>query len=282
MFRLARVALVFAALVGATPAEAAPRAPAVQVTTDQFSKEVAFVGPIGAVNPFGGTSRLWRIRSWLNKETKAVSHQLYVDIGYIGSWRWYGMAADDQANSLEVIRIGSNVGSCRGGCSLSETVGIALDDALLRSRASTGFQIKLSAQSGASFIIDVSAGQIAAQLNAIDTYLGVASAPNPSAAVAAIPGATLGADFGASFDDVPGLTNAILGRTGGALVHGVKADSVAARAGIKWADVLIEFDGQPIADAADLKRRIDAIAPGSRVSGKLVRGRKVIEFAAQF
>lgn len=282
MFRLARVALVFAALATAAPAEAAPRAPAVQVTTDQFSKEVAFVGPIGAVNPFGGTSRIWRLRSWLNKETKAVSHQLYVDIRYIGSWRWYSAAADDQANSLEVIRIHSNVGSCRGGCSLSETVGIALDDDLLRSRASTGFQLKLSAQSGASFIIDVSADQIATQLNAIDTYSGVASAPNPSAAATAIPGSTLGADFGASFDNVPGLTNAILGRTGGALVHGIKADSVAQRAGIKWADVLIEFDGQPIVDAADLERRLAAVEPGREVSGKLIRGRKVIEFVARF
>lgn len=282
MIRLACMALMFAAFATAAPAEAAPRAPAVQVTTDQFSKEVAFVGPIGAVNPFGGTSRIWRLRSWLNKETKVVSHQLYVDIGHVGSWRWYSIAADDQANTLEVLRIHSNVGSCRGGCSLSETVGITLADDLLRSRSSTGFQIKLSAQSGASFIIDVSAEQIGAQLNAIDTYLGVASAPNPSAAVAATPGATLGADFGASFDNVPSLTNAILGRTGGALVHWIKADSVAGRAGIKWADVLIEFDGKSIIDAADLQRRIDAVAPGSRVSGKLVRARKVIEFTAQF
>lgn len=284
MFRLAFVAalLAAAALASAGPTVAAPRAQTVQVTTDQFSKDVAFVGPIGAVNPFGGTSRIWRIRSWLNKETKVVSHQLYVDISYIGSWRWYGAAADDQANALEVIRIGSNVGSCRGGCSMSETVGITLDDSLLRSRAQTGFQIKLSAQSGASFIIDISAGQIAAQLNSIDTYLGVATAPNPSAAVGAVPGATLGADFGASFDNVPGFTNAILGRTGGALVHWVKGDSVAARAGLKWADVIIEFDGQPLADAADLQRRLDAVAPGRRVPGKLVRGRKVIEFVAQF
>ncbi len=282
MFRLAIVAALAASLLSADPAAAASRAPAVQITTDQFSKDVTFVGPIGAVNPFGGTSRIWHIRSWLNKETKAVTHQLYVDIGYVGGLRWYGTAADDRANTLEVIRIGSNVGSCRGGCSMSETVGITLDDALLRSRAQTGFQIKLSAQSGDSLIIDILPDQIAAQLNAVDTYLGVAAAPNPSAAVAAIPGATLGADFGASFDDVPGLTNRILGRSGGALVTWVKGDSGAARAGVKWADVLIEFDGQPIASAAELQRHIDAIAPGHRVSGKLIRGRKLVEFTVQF
>lgn len=276
--------LLVAAVLTASgePAAAAPRAPEVQVTTDQFSKDVTFLGPQQIINPFGGTIRSYRLRSWVNKETKAVEHQLYVEISYIGSWRWYSTAADDTAQDLPVTRIGSNVSSCSFGCSLSETVGVALSDEALRRRAASGMQIKISARSGDGLIIDLPAPQIGLQLTAIDRYLGVSTAADPAAAVIATPGATLGADLGADFDEVPNYARNPFTRTGGALVTWVKRDSVAARAGIKWADVIVEFGGEPVSGADDLRSRVAATAPGSEVSVKVVRGRKPILLVGRF
>jgi len=269
-------------LTSGVPADAAPRAPEVQVTTDQFSRDVTFLGPPQIINPFGGTIRSYRLRSWVNKETKAVEHQLYVEISYIGSWRWYVAAADDTAQELTVRQIASNVSSCSFGCSLSETVGIALSDETLRRRAATGMQIKISSRSGDALIIDLSAVQIGLQLSAIDRYLGVSASSDPTAAVLATPGATLGADLGAEFDDLPAYArNPVIG-TGGALVTWVKRDSVAARAGIHWADVIVEFGGEPVLGADDLRTKIAATQPGAEVPMKVVRGRKPIALIGQF
>jgi hypothetical protein len=264
-------------------AMAAPRVPTVQVTTDQFSKDVKFFGPLEGVNPFGGTSRLYRLRTWVNKETKTIEHQLYVDVSYIGGWRWYQTAADETAQDLKVLAISSNVSSCSTfGCSLSETVGIDIDDATLRVHASGGLRVKLNAKSGDSLIIELSATQVRLQVEAVDRYLGVAAAPDPTAAVAAVPGATLGADLGADFDDIPGYARSKFTREGGALLTWVKRDSVAARAGMKWADAIVGFGGAAVIDAEDLSRKIAAVPPGTAVAVKVVRARKELDLTARF
>lgn len=166
----AAVAVAVAALIGPTAVAASP--PTVQIAGDKFSKEITFVGPAADVNPFGGTTRTWRIRSWLNRDTKTVAHQLYVEINYIGGWRWYSIAANDNAETMPVVKIASQVGSCLGGCIMYETVGIELPTALLRARATTGFQVKLTAQSGDTLVLDVKPNMIGPQLQAIDGYTG--------------------------------------------------------------------------------------------------------------
>ena len=141
------------------------------IEDDQFSKNVVINGAEVYVNPFGGTFRSWFIRSWVDKKTHAVSHQLYVDISYIGQWEFFSFAADDTAKTLDVTKINSKVGDCFGGCSLSETIGISLDDSILRSRVTNGYQIKVSAKSGDSLILPISPEQIRLQMAAVDQYL---------------------------------------------------------------------------------------------------------------
>lgn len=140
------------------------------VADDQFSQVATVTGAELYVNPFGGTFRSWLIRSFIDKKTGNVTHQLYVDISYIGDWQYYYMAADDTAKTLDVTRIASHVGDCYGGCSLSETIGISLDDATLRTHQNSGYTLKISAKSGASLIIEISSEQIKLQLAAIDNY----------------------------------------------------------------------------------------------------------------
>ena len=54
-------------------------------------------------------------------------------------------------------------------------------------------------------------------------------------------------------------------RQKGALVNSVESGTPAAKAGLRSGDVLVSVNGQPLADARDLSRRIAGIKPGSKV-----------------
>jgi serine protease Do len=70
----------------------------------------------------------------------------------------------------------------------------------------------------------------------------------------------------------PGLAQAFkAGTTNGALVSGVTPGSPADAAGLKSGDIIIEFDGQPVADANQFKLRVAETIPGTTVSVKIKR-----------
>jgi hypothetical protein len=275
---------IFALAIGGGPAAADD--PTVQVTSDQFESKITLLGSAEAVNPFGGTFRLWRIRSWVDKTTHAVSHQLYVEISYSGGWQYYSFASDDTAKDLNVSKISSNVGSCSGGsCSLSEVVGVELDDATLRARQSGGYPIKLKAQSGDWIILTISPAQIALKMAAVDKYV-----KDPAAAALAVPAgqSPRDAEFGASFSAPFGFDERWTGRAlkvadfheglAGSIIKG----SIAEKAGLRWNDGIYEFDGQQIKSIPDLLEKIRAVPPGKAVDFKVERGRKSITLHAQF
>jgi serine protease Do len=60
----------------------------------------------------------------------------------------------------------------------------------------------------------------------------------------------------------------------GALVAQVVPDSAAARAGIKPGDVILKFNGSPIADSGALSVRVNAMAPGEKTTLDIVRDGK--------
>ncbi len=59
----------------------------------------------------------------------------------------------------------------------------------------------------------------------------------------------------------------------GALVSRVEPGSPASQAGLKAGDVVIEFDGKPIADASDLPTAVAGTRPGAKVALKVWRDR---------
>jgi serine protease Do len=80
--------------------------------------------------------------------------------------------------------------------------------------------------------------------------------------------------LGLSFQDVDAEIVAAFGleNTEGALVNEISPDSPADRAGIRRGDVVIEFNGQPVSDAVDLRRRIALSPIKSDVTLAYVRG----------
>jgi hypothetical protein len=179
--RLVLLPLMAALLAGAASPVLAAKAPVVIVADDKFSKEATLSGPAGFKNPFAGTSRTWFLRSFVDKATHQVTHQLYVDIGYVGSWRWYEAAADDSATGLPVQKVSSQVGGCGGfgGCILDEVVVVAIPGETLATRRATGFEVKLAAKSGDSLVLPITSQMISLQLQAVDGYV-TAAPPAPA------------------------------------------------------------------------------------------------------
>jgi hypothetical protein len=72
-----------------------------KIEDSEFDQSVKVIGLHLFDNPFGGIIKEWFLRSFINKKTKAVSHQLYVQLNYRGEeWHFYTTAADDSATSL--------------------------------------------------------------------------------------------------------------------------------------------------------------------------------------
>jgi hypothetical protein len=257
---------------------------AVTVAGDQFSQVATFSGTKLFDNPFGGVFKEWFIRSFVDKRTGGVSHQLYIHTSYTpflgGSWHFYESGADDTARSLPFVQIDRTVESCSGTtCTYDETFALTLEDSVLRARAATGFAIKVSAHDGASFILQVPPGQIQPQLAAIDDYLRAhqLSSASPSAVVPTPPSqpspvtpgtTTLGnRTLGVKGVPTPSLMAPLLGVPSGKgmWVVSIDVDSMAESAGIKQGDVILSINGTEVNDPNALLRAIAAAPSGQPI-----------------
>ncbi len=162
---------------------AAPR-PAVTIKDDEFSREVEILGMPDDVIVFSGTFRKWRLRSWVDKQTHQVTHQLYVFTIIDGEYQYFRSAADDTARSLPVTVIDRSADCPRYDCAHYETIGVAIDDATLHARADSGIRFKISGRRGEELILPLSPTQIGLQLAAIDRLIQppapAAPAPPPA------------------------------------------------------------------------------------------------------
>jgi PDZ domain len=253
--------LAMAAALSFSTAVSASGAPQVAIKDDKFSAQVLFTGPQGFINPFGGTSRNWFIRSWLNKSDHTATHQLYVATSYLGHWRFWDIAADDHAGSHPVVIIDRTVEDCSGMCSYDETVGVDLDDAFLRANSASGFQIKLTAKSGDELILTVSPDQIQPLLAAIDGYGKPPSRPPGAPADAAAP-------FGVKAQDRPGVLRMLSSCPGtkGAFLLKVIPGGVADRGGLQETDTITSLGDVPISGKADLEAALKTMRAGQLVS----------------
>jgi hypothetical protein len=243
-----------------------------EIQDDAFSRTVTFLGPQHIQNPFGGSYMAWRLRSWMDRSSRAVSHQLYFEIDYDDNGlRRYGSAADNSADPLPVTRIARSSTRCRQ-CRIVEVIGVGLPSAKLASGLSRPYQIKLTSGSGDWVIVPLDPAMIRGQFLAIAAHGGP---PVPGDDQDVSP---LALNFGATL----GTASATAGSAGGAKVEAVADDGVFAAAGGRRGDVLTAIDGAAIGDAQAALPAIAGVPPGRRVRLAILRSGRPIALEAQF
>jgi hypothetical protein len=283
-----RTGAVLIALVVVACAARAPQQQAVEVQDDQFSTQATFIGTEQVDDPIRGSLKEWFIRSFVDKRSGEVTHQLYVHVRYAGERRRYETATDDHATPLPLTRIERRREDCsHGDCEFEEDFGLALGDAVLRNRAGTGFQVKVVAHSGDWIILTIAPGQILPQLAAVDAYRRAHSlmgANDPATAVPAAQGSNPSPGrVGVRFTTTPqSLAPTLkLGPGVGLMVVAVVPGSAADKAGIKAGDVILELDGKPTNAFQDFLGPLQAIPVGMAVRLVLWRANARVEAMVQ-
>lgn len=107
------------------------------------------------------------LRTWKDKETERLTHQLYVSIWYnTGNWRFYYSANHEDGEVAEFTVVDRDA-DCHRGCTYTETVGISLTTEYLKENTLTGFTVRLNSKGGFKNIVTVSPNYVQGHLMAI-------------------------------------------------------------------------------------------------------------------
>jgi hypothetical protein len=262
--KLVAVAGLLLGLAACGPLGSPPRT-TVNVIGDKFSKAIELQG-IPAGNSFDNNGVDWYLRSFVDPQSHATAHQIYVEWFFPGHGTTKYFAADDRARDLPAHQLLKE--SCGRNCGQTDTVAIDIDETTLRSRAANGFQVKLSTNNGAHVILDITPQMIAAQTQAEDRILHPPAGFSTTAAVASANARTPdGKPFlGVAPMDMPfGL---------GVVIARVDRNTPAEAAGLKEGDTVLSYNGHPIDKAQQLLDQILLTKPGSVVPVEVERGGK--------
>ena len=138
----------------------------VKVKTDEFEPTINIYGIEHSVDD--NLLNRYFIRSFIDKVSKVVSHQIYVNYSYKGEWHFYRRANVSGGDEFKFTEIDRDVDCSSSICSYYERFGITIPDKYLRDKID-GFSIKISAKSGHSFIINISGTQVSEQIRVIDS-----------------------------------------------------------------------------------------------------------------
>jgi hypothetical protein len=156
----------------APAAAGAPKAPAVVVRDDLSPRYIEFIGPkILFAKPFLDVpdTNYFALRSWLDRKTGAVEHQLYVSESYVGARRMWLGARDGEGDALPVVAISSHEIACQPSCSYADEFAATLPDALLR-KSLGGLAVTFSAKGGSVKTIVVPGAVVKAELETVDAW----------------------------------------------------------------------------------------------------------------
>jgi hypothetical protein len=164
------VVLGLMALILGGCAAAAERPDAhVTLSSDEFSKTIDIVGPVGGENPFFDVKKFYNLVTRVDKKTHRYFHELETRIIYFNDFYNFQFAADDTAQDLELVRIARSNRFC-SDCYKEEDFNIVIPDAALRAHVTTGYSIKVWSRAGYYVILEISPAMIAMQLAGLDEF----------------------------------------------------------------------------------------------------------------
>lgn len=144
--------------------------PVVMARDNPSDRFLGFIGPKAQHAPpfldIPGTN-FYCLRSFLDRRTGAVEHQLYVSHSYFGAERDWNSARDSAGRSLQFVHISRDEITCDTGCSYVEEFAATLPESELRA-SPKGLAVTFVSRSGDQKTILVSGARIAAQLAAVD------------------------------------------------------------------------------------------------------------------
>jgi len=274
--KLAAIAALFVLLLdltacGPLAVDPPPRA-TVNVVADKFSKDVTLEG-LPQNNAFEGNGTFWMLRSFVNPQAHTAQHQIYVEWFFPGHGTTKYYAADDRARSLATRQIYKE--SCGRQCGQTDTIAIDIDETTLRSRALTGFQVKLSGNDGSATILGITPQMIAAQLQAEDNIIHPTTNVRAQAPVANPNARTPdGKPFlGIATGDMP-FANAVV-------VQRVDQNTPAEAAGIRRGDMIVRYNGQAVTGVDQFQSLILQTVPGTLVPIEISRGLSRLNLSVQ-
>lgn len=145
------------------------------VKDDRFSQAIEIVGQRSWFRSEDKFEATWYIRSWINKSTSSVEHQIYIIVLHndkrkmFGNYWNYNIANDEDSNSMNIYSIGKNYYGCIDDyCKYEENIGIDIDESTLINKLNRGYSIKIINKLGGSLIIEISSSQIKVQLDEIN------------------------------------------------------------------------------------------------------------------
>jgi len=166
-------ALLLFAVLGACSQMAPPGSAAVPdgaVEVRESGRFVTLVGPKAQhAAPFLGTpgTNFYCLRSFIDRRNAESVNQLYVSDSYDGAERNWDAAHDAAGHPLVFIPISRHEITCATGCSYVEEFAANIPESELRANPD-GLTVAFTDAAGGEKTISVSAGQIAAQLAAVE------------------------------------------------------------------------------------------------------------------
>jgi hypothetical protein len=259
------------------------------LATDPHDGKAVISTQKGFVDYSGPLHMLWHdefLTASIDSKTGVKSFQVRAEITYSGNLRYYQSAAyqaADGPHSVPATQLGREAANCAvGECLYTERVAFAVDEELLRQLAAAYvpgkpviWPFKALAKTGPAYAGGLSNAEITGLLLKVDEFTHT-----PSVVAASPAGVRAALDLG-----VGGMAVAATAQQpnrAGILIIAVTPGSVAQQSGIIVGDILIEFNGHPVRQPADLQAAVAAGSAGSAVPIKLYRGTEPVSLTARF
>ena len=244
----------------------------------------------GYVERSGLMGEVWHdefLAARIDHDSGRVSYEMDVSFTYRGTARSYQTAEFRGLQQLETVPVKvlkrQTINCPTGECTYTETLAVAIDEAVLRHIAQAYvpgkpelWRFRILAKGGPDYRGALSNAEVAGLLAKVDYYV-----QNPTAAQAPPPPpppARL--QFGIS--GLPVAPSAEAPNRAGVLVVSVSPGSIAQQAGIITGDIIYELEGHPIRSPNDLQAAVAASSTRPLARIKLYRGTEAKTLDAHF